>query len=322
MHNVLSRQLSRLGINTESSPDPLVWGKFLEIISSAYKSADQDRYLAERSLEISSKELTELNNQLSKTSKLTNAANDAKSNFLANMSHELRTPLNAIIGFSELILEEHNNLDKKEIISHIDMISSSAEHLLMILNDILDIAKVESGKAELHLKEFNFQDLLVDIKKMAYPMVSQNGNRLILEYEDTLWNVFLDELKVRQILINLISNASKFTKNGEISLIAKKYFQEDVENISLKIRDNGIGIAEENIKTIFSPFVQVDSSKIVKTKGTGLGLSLTKHYCTMMGGSIQCESKLNKGTTFIVTLPIILDRRKKNKHRRSDDINN
>ena len=144
MHNVLSRQLSRLGINTESSPDHLVWGKFLEIISSAYKNADQDRYLAERSLEISSKELTELNNQLSTTAKLTNAANDAKSNFLANMSHELRTPLNAIIGFSELILEEHTNLHKEEIIAHIDMISSSAEHLLMILNDILDIAKVES----------------------------------------------------------------------------------------------------------------------------------------------------------------------------------
>ena len=221
----------------------------------------------------------------------------------------------SLVGY----LLDYNNIYNITIVC---LIVSCAMAWGNVLNDILDIAKVESGKAELHLKEFNFQDLLVDIKKMAYPTVSQNGNRLILEYEDTLWNVFLDELKVRQILINLISNASKFTENGEISLIAKKYFQEDVENISLKIIDNGIGIAEENIKTIFSPFVQVNSSKIVKTKGTGLGLSLTKHYCTMMGGSIQCESKINKGTTFIVTLPIISDRRKKHTHRRSDDINN
>ena len=231
MHNVLSRQLRRLEIETKSSPEPIKWKNFLEVVSASYKSADQDRYLSERSLEISSKELTELNSQLSQASKLAKAANNAKSTFLANMSHELRTPLNAIIGFSVLILEEHDNLEKKEILLDIKMISSSAEHLLMILNDILDISKVESGKAKLNLKEFNFQDLLIDIKEMSHPMILKNGNKFNLDFEDTLLDVFLDELKVRQILINLISNSTKFTNNGEISLIARKYLHENVENI-------------------------------------------------------------------------------------------
>ena len=289
------------------------------MVENVYEGADRDRYLSERSLEISSNELMELNKQLSKASRLSNDANNAKSQFLANMSHELRSPLNAIIGFSELISEEYNNLEEDEILLDVETIHSSARYLLVIINDILDLSKIEAGKTELMLDNFVLSDLLIDIKSMVQPMIDKNANHFILDHDNNLYNVLWDELKVRQIIINLISNSAKFTKNGKIILEVKNYIEKNEKYILMKVVDTGIGMSSGEIENIFSPFIQTKSSSFVDQKGTGLGLSITKKYCEMMNGTVSCESVLDKGTTFIIKIPTIIDRRKPVKARRKND---
>ena len=289
------------------------------MVENVYEGADRDRYLSERSLEISSNELMELNKQLSKASRLSNDANNAKSQCLANMSHELRSPLNAIIGFSELILEEYNNLEEDEVLLDVERIHSSARYLLVIINDILDLSKIEAGKTELMLDNFALSDLLMDIKSMVQPMIDKNTNHFILDHDNNLYNVLWDELKVRQIIINLISNSAKFTKNGKIILEVKNYIEKNEKYILLKVVDTGIGMSSSEIENIFSPFIQTKSSSFVDQKGTGLGLSITKKYCEMMNGTVSCESVLDKGTTFTIKIPTIIDRRKPVKERRKND---
>ena len=289
------------------------------MVENVYEGADRDRYLSERSLEISSNELMELNKQLSKASRLSNDANNAKSQFLANMSHELRSPLNAIIGFSELILEEYNNLEEDEVLLDVERIHSSARYLLVIINDILDLSKIEAGKTELMLDNFALTDLLMDVKSMVKPMIDKNANHFILDHDNNLYNVLWDELKVRQIIINLISNSAKFTKNGKIILEVKNYIEKNEKYILMKVVDTGIGMSSGEIENIFSPFIQTKSSSFVDQKGTGLGLSITKKYCEMMNGTVSCESILDKGTTFTIKIPIIIDRRKPVKARRKND---
>ena len=289
------------------------------MVENVYEGADRDRYLSERSLEISSNELMELNKQLSKASRLSNDANNAKSQFLANMSHELRSPLNAIIGFSELILEEYNNLEEDEVLLDVERIHSSARYLLVIINDILDLSEIEAGKTELMLDNFALTDLLMDIKSMVQPMIDKNANHFILDHDNNLYNVLWDELKVRQIIINLISNSAKFTKNGKIILEVKNYIEKNEKYILLKVVDTGIGMSSSEIENIFSPFIQTKSSSFVDQKGTGLGLSITKKYCEMMNGTVSCESVLDKGTTFTIKIPTIIDRRKPVKERRKND---
>ena len=289
------------------------------MVENVYEGADRDRYLSERSLEISSNELMELNKELSKASRLSNDANNAKSQFLANMSHELRSPLNAIIGFSELILEEHNNLEEDEVLLDVERIHSSARYLLVIINDILDLSKIEAGKTELTLDNFSLTDLLMDIKSMVQPMIDKNANHFILDHDNNLYNVLWDELKVRQIIINLISNSAKFTKNGKIILEVKNYIEKNEKYILMKVVDTGIGMSSGEIENIFSPFIQTKSSSFVDQKGTGLGLSITKKYCEMMNGTVSCESVLDKGTTFTIKIPIIIDRRKPIKARRKNE---
>ena len=289
------------------------------MVENVYEGADRDRYLSERSLEISSNELMELNKQLSKASRLSNDANNAKSQFLANMSHELRSPLNAIIGFSELILEEYNNLEEDEVLLDVERIQSSARYLLVIINDILDLSKIEAGKTELMLDNFALTDLLMDVKSMVQPMIDKNANHFILDHDNNLYNVLWDELKVRQIIINLISNSAKFTKNGKIILEVKNYIEKNEKYILMKVIDTGIGMSSGEIENIFSPFIQAKSSSFVEQKGTGLGLSITKKYCEMMNGTVSCESILDKGTTFTIKIPTIIDRRKPVKARRKND---
>ena len=289
------------------------------MVENVYEGADRDRYLSERSLEISSNELMELNKQLSKASRLSNDANNAKSQFLANMSHELRSPLNAIIGFSELILEEYNNLEEDEVLLDVERIHSSARYLLVIINDILDLSKIEAGKTELMLDNFVLSDLLMDIKSMVQPMIDKNANHFILDHDNNLYNVLWDELKVRQIIINLISNSAKFTKKGKIILEVKNYREKNEKYILMKVVDTGIGMSSDEIEKIFSPFIQTKSSSFVDQKGTGLGLSITKKYCEMMNGTVSCESVLDKGTTFTIKIPTIIDRRKPVKERRKSD---
>ena len=319
MHRTLNRQLKRLGIDNNTYPEQSQWGHFLKMVENVYEGADRDRYLSERSLEISSNELMELNKQLSDASRLANDANNAKSQFLANMSHELRTPLNAIIGFSELILEEYNNLEEDEILMDIDRIHSSAKYLLVIINDILDLSKIEAGQIELMLDNFELTDLLIDIKSMVQPMINKNSNHFILDYKNNLHDVLWDELKIRQILINLISNSAKFTKNGKIILEVKNYIEKNEKYILMRVIDTGIGMSSGEIENIFFPFIQAKSSSFVEQKGTGLGLSITKKYCEMMNGTVSCESVLKKGSSFTIKIPVNIDRRMPQKERRKHD---
>ena len=323
MHRTLARQFKRLDLGVESTPDSIQWKRFIRLVDGTYKGSDQDRYLSERSLEISSKELTELNKELRKASEKANTANEAKSQFLANMSHELRTPLNAIIGFSELIMEEYRNLETNEIITSLERIHLSGNHLLVLINDILDLAKIESGKMKLNLETFNLKDILLDIEGISIPLVEKNHNTFTMHYENEIDNVFMDKLKVFQIMINLISNATKFTNKGEITLSLEKNEKKATTWISFILTDTGIGISKAQQEKIFSPFVQAHYSGNKQYEGTGLGLSIVKKICDLMGGFVSCKSKLNQGSTFIVELPTKVDQRKKNQftRRKTDKLN-
>ncbi len=231
-------------------------------------------------------------------------ANKAKSQFLANMSHELRTPMNAIIGYSELLIEEA--LEQKLPLFHEDLlkIHGAAEHLLMLINDVLDISKIESGKMELFLEEFDVQDLVNSIVQTTQPLLQKNNNRLYLEGNSTLGVVYSDLTKTRQILFNLLSNAAKFTKEGIIRLFANRYTAAGQEWIDFRVIDDGIGITNEQLSKLFRPFEQADCSTTRQYGGTGLGLAITREYVEMMGGLIEVRSEFGKGSQFTVRLPV------------------
>jgi signal transduction histidine kinase/DNA-binding response OmpR family regulator len=229
-------------------------------------------------------------------------ANKAKSEFLANMSHELRTPLNAIIGYSEILEEEALDGGFKELSPDIGQIKSAGRHLLSLINEILDLSKIEAGQMELFLEEFNLGELVDDVIATAQPLVEKKHNQLTLQCDDGLDKIRSDSTKLRQILFNLISNASKFTEHGNISV---HMFREEVnenEYIRVNVKDTGIGMTEAQLNHIFQPFAQADSSTTRKYGGTGLGLAITKCFCEMLGGEITATSAPGKGSTFLVTI--------------------
>ena len=230
-------------------------------------------------------------------------ANAAKSKFLANMTHELRTPMNAIIGYTEMLLEE--TLEKKLPEFHEDLqkIGGSAKILLHLINEILDLSKIESGKMEIHLESFKIQEVIQSAIDTIKPMVKENKNTLKNHCDENLGYMVADLTWVRQTLINLLSNACKFTEGGEIILEVHRINKENSPWIIFKVTDTGIGIARETIRSIFSEFTQGDSSINRKYGGTGLGLTISQRFCRMMGGSISVESELNRGSTFTVNLP-------------------
>jgi PAS domain S-box-containing protein len=227
-------------------------------------------------------------------------ANMAKSEFLADMSHELRTPLNSIIGFSEAMLTlKADNLDEKQL-RYISNISKSGKHLLNLINDILDISKVEAGKMDLDKELFSVSLMFNDVRELLSPMAKAKGINLKFETEPGDLQTDADIRKIKQIMYNLISNALKFTNpEGTIETKARKYDT----GIQVSVHDNGIGIPEEKLEAIFNPFSQVSSSMSRDSRGTGLGLTLTKRFVELHGGSIRVKSEPDNGTTFIFTLP-------------------
>lgn len=230
-------------------------------------------------------------------------ANRAKSAFLANMSHELRTPLNAVMGYGELLEEElveNNHLDWAD---DLDKILSAARHLLRLINDILDISKVEAGKMAIHLETFNINRLIEETISTVQPLIQQKNNQLLLQITEQLGEIHTDLTKVRQILFNLLGNAAKFTENGEITLIAKPEIQDGKYWVVFSVVDQGIGMTQKQIDSLFQPFMQADSSTTRKFGGTGLGLAISKAFAKMLGGHISVTSELNKGSTFTVYLP-------------------
>jgi signal transduction histidine kinase/CheY-like chemotaxis protein len=231
-------------------------------------------------------------------------ANQAKSQFLANMSHELRTPLNAIIGYSEMLQEEAAEEGQDGFVPDLEKIHRAGRHLLALINDILDLSKVEAGKTELYLEHFILRDLLAEVAATAEPLVLRNGNRLEVEVSSDLGGMTADVTKVRQILLNLLSNASKFTEGGVIRLVATPW-DSDPYAVGLRVVDEGIGMTPEQLDRLFQAFSQAQASTSRNYGGTGLGLVISRHFARMMGGDITVESEPDVGTTFTVMLPLV-----------------
>ena len=238
--------------------------------------------------------------------KVAETANLAKSAFLANMSHELRTPLNAIIGYSELLMEDATELGQKDFFSDLQRINSSGNHLMMLINDILDISKVEAGKMELHLEKFELIDTVEDVVKIIQPLVSKNSNDLNVDFVENLGTMYADLTKVRQILFNILSNACKFTDHGSITLDAVLEKNDGKRWACFQVADTGIGMTPEQQKKLFHVFSQAEASMMKRYGGTGLGLALSKSYCKLMGGKISVKSEYDVGTTFTIRLPMVV----------------
>jgi len=226
------------------------------------------------------------------------SANRAKSQFLANMSHELRTPLNAIIGYSEMLQDEAVELDEGAMLPDLQKINSAGRHLLGIINDVLDLSKIEAGKMELFLEAFDVTAMVHDIVSAIQPLLQKNHNTLGLELAAELGQMYTDQTKLRQVLFNLLSNAAKFTSNGRITLTAWR----EGEQMFFQVSDTGIGMDPEQIEKLFQPFTQADSSTSRKFGGTGLGLAISRYFCQMMGGEISVTSQLGAGSVFTVHL--------------------
>lgn len=231
------------------------------------------------------------------------AADRAKSQFLANMSHELRTPLNAIISYSELVQEECEDLGVVQFLPDLQKIGSSARHLLTLINSVLDLAKIEAGKLELYLEIFEVESLLGSVVDAVAPLIAKRGNRLELSCESDVGTLHSDLTKVRQTLLNLLSNAAKFTENGTVSLRARREIDGGQSWIVFEVSDTGIGMTEAQARQLFQPFVQADPSTTRKYGGTGLGLDISRRFCRALGGDISLTSAPGKGSTFTVKLP-------------------
>jgi len=253
-------------------------------------------------------------------------ANRAKSQFLANMSHELRTPLNAIIGYSEMLQEDAADLGIADLATDLDKIHTAGKHLLGLINDILDLSKIEAGKMDLYLEDFDISDSVQQIAHTIRPLLVKNQNTLIVNCPTNLGNMYADLTKVRQNLLNLLSNASKFTQNGTITLTVKQIDSPPSSPLPLsapesgnapcpmpsaplpyilfQISDTGIGITPEQQARLFQPFIQADTTTTRKYGGTGLGLAITRRFCQMMGGDITMFSQPGQGATFTMWLPV------------------
>ena len=232
------------------------------------------------------------------------AANASKSQFLANMSHELRTPLNAIIGYSEMLQEELTDIGEEALIPDLKKIHSAGKHLLGLINDILDISKIEAGRMEMFVEEFSINELIGDVTATIKPLIAKNHNTLAVACPVDVGRMSADVTKLRQILFNLLSNASKFCENGTIGLTVEREGEGAAAHIRFAISDSGIGMTAEQLGKLFQAFTQADASTTRKYGGTGLGLVISRTFCRLMGGDITVTSEVGKGSTFTITLPL------------------
>ena len=231
-------------------------------------------------------------------------ADHAKSQFLATMSHELRTPLNAIIGYSEMLQEEEAaDNSHEQYLPDLGKILSSAKHLLALINDILDLSKIEAGKMQFVAENFAVASVVTDVMATAKPLAEKNSNVLKVEIADNAGNMNGDLTRVRQCLLNLISNACKFTHKGTVKLAVRRLQHEGRDWLQFAVSDTGIGMTAEQLERLFQPFVQADASTTRKYGGTGLGLAISRKFCQIMGGDIIVSSEMGKGSTFTMQVP-------------------
>ena len=234
------------------------------------------------------------------------AASASKSTFLANMSHELRTPLHAIIGYSELLQENSLTSDDKQANEDIKKIENAGRHLLSIINNILDIVKLEAGRLDAHIDIFHVQEIIEVVEQIARPLAAKNNNQLIIECPRDIGVMESDGIKLKQILINILGNACKFTSNGTISITVSSIELEKQGWVQFVIKDTGIGMSPVHTKRIFDAFAQADTSTTRKFGGTGLGLAISKQFSKLLGGNITVQSEVNKGSVFTLYLPRVV----------------
>jgi signal transduction histidine kinase len=232
-------------------------------------------------------------------------ASQHKSQFLANMSHELRTPLNAIIGVSEMLREDAEAL--KQDTEPLDRVLGAGRHLLALINDILDLSKIEAGRMELHLESFALAPLIDGVTKTVEPLAAKNGNQVAVHCDAGIGTMHADQMRLRQALLNLMSNANKFTDRGTITIDARQGQENGRNWITLAVTDTGIGMTAEQMGKLFQEFAQASSSTASKYGGTGLGLVISRRFCQMMGGDIAVASEPGRGSTFTIRLPRIVD---------------
>ncbi|HEY82644.1 MAG TPA: hypothetical protein G4O01_05080 [Dehalococcoidia bacterium] len=296
-----------------SSPERWVIPKFLNVAAAAliigillrrwlpeeeHEREQQEKHVRELTETIEKRkraeeELVQANIQLKEMDRI-------KSEFLATMSHELRTPLNSIIGFTGIMLQgipgELNAEQRKQL----SMVNNSAKHLLGLINDILDLSRIESGKMEISTERFKIQDVVSEIAQSLSPMISQKGLKIITEIPDETPEIYSDRKKVSQILLNLVHNAVKFTPAGEVRIECKF----DSDNLEVSVADTGIGIKKEAMKLLFEAFRQIDGTVQRRYQGAGLGLYLCQKLVTLLGGNIWVESEYGRGSKFTFTLPL------------------
>jgi signal transduction histidine kinase len=249
-------------------------------------------------------QLRERSQQLAEAKDAAETANLAKSQFLANMSHELRTPLNAIIGYSEMMIEEVEEMDPRALTTDLQKVRASGTHLLGLINSVLDLSKIEAGRMDLYLERTDVVALVRDVASTLKPIADRDDDAIEVVCEPGLEPIVTDATKLRQVLLNLIANGLKFTDQGNVRVEIDRTRDATGEWICFRIVDDGIGMTPEQIDRLFQPFVQADSSTTRRYGGTGLGLTISKRFCEMLGGDIVVESAPGRGSTFTVRLPL------------------
>jgi signal transduction histidine kinase len=241
---------------------------------------------------------------LRETQRQAEAATRAKSDFLASLSHELRTPLNAIILYSELLQEEAQDEGHQQSVADLQRIQSAGKHLLALINDILDLSKIEAGKMVLSLETFDVRAMIDDLIDTAGPVVQQHNNTLTVNCPDDVGTMTADLMKTRQILLNLLSNAGKFTRDGAVTLDVQRRLLGGQASVAFTVTDTGVGMTPLQSEKIFDAFTQADVTTTRKYGGTGLGLAIVSRFCQLLGGSVSVESRHGEGSCFIVHLPL------------------
>jgi signal transduction histidine kinase len=266
---------------------------------NARHEAEHQTKMLQKAMEV----IKEHQQELTSAKNTEEGASLAKSQFLANMSHELRTPLNAIIGYSEILLEEVRGLEHEEFTPDLERIRTAGRHLLSLINDVLDLSKIETGKMELYIETFDVHNMVQGVVATIVPLLEKNSNILRLNCPMETGSMRSDMTRVRQVLFNLLSNACKFTEKGILALDATRATDEGRDWITFTVTDSGIGMTEEQLGKLYQAFVQADASITRKHGGTGLGLVISRRLCQMMGGDMTATSSPGAGSVFTVRLP-------------------